>query len=388
MKKIFYMCDILSQKPELKIDGESRHATTIGSILSIMTYLMILTVSAYFSYILLNRLDMSVTYYVSPVKLPEFEISMMPWAFMVSSRLGQPLVNTSRYFTIQSLRYDFKYQAGVGDIANITPVPIERCNLTTNLLGYENYFNEVPFLDYHYCLPVNQSVKIKGAYAEVPAFSFFANFILRCRNNSALNKTDCYENSKIDTYLDSTNFLIKFIDYTFNSNVNEPGQAYLRSEAFVLNPNLQKRVVFNIRSVDYTTDYGFVFESLESNTYYTIGDARETIDTSLLLGRIASIHFTMDPKKDFYKRSYMKVQTLLANVGGVIKSLLVISKIFSYLFTKELYFLELVSSLFILDESDLVIKNKLLPNFNNQKPENNINIIKFKNKNTIVSLNL
>ncbi len=116
--------------------------------------------------------------------------------------------------------------------------------------------------------------------------------------------------------------------------------------------------MFNVRTVEYTTDYCFIFESKEDRTYFTIEEEKETIDTSITLGRIAFIQFSMHPKRDFYKRTYMKAQTLLANVGGLIKGLFAISNIFSFLFTKELYFLELVSSLFILDDFELGMKNK------------------------------
>lgn len=54
----------------------------------------------------------------------------------------------------------------------------------------------------------------------------------------------------------------------------------------------------------------------------------------------------MDSQVDYYSRSFQKGQNVLANVGGVIKGLMVMAQILTFFITNEMYYLELVSSLF------------------------------------------
>jgi len=92
------------------------------------------------------------------------------------------------------------------------------------------------------------------------------------------------------------------------------------------------------KSIIYETDYGYVFQNKQTNEIQQ-HDKFEIEDLALIqpgdsLVRVATM---MSPKSGLYFRNYVKIQEIIANIGGVIKGILLISAIFVKLISRRIY---------------------------------------------------
>jgi len=124
---------------------------------------------------------------------------------------------------------------------------------------------------------------------------------------------------------------------------------------------IYKRIFFYQRPVLYTTDYGYVFEDFQDISFYQTLDSKENVDLrpqGTVPGSFALISVMMDKYNNFYFRKYYKIQNFLADVGGIVKGLLLISGFVNYLFSEEFFYVDLVNSLYHVDVSMNGSKNK------------------------------
>jgi hypothetical protein len=186
-------------------------------------------------------------------------------------------------------------------------------------------------------------------FGSIKGFNFFSLFSRICTNNSAFNQT-CHDQSKIQRNLAGMLLNVKFPEYTFNhSNINNPGNLYLRSDIIPVGPSVFKKEIYTIRQVEYISDFGFIQESKTTQNYYYLSEYKESTDLSPGSNNLRTfvyVQISMDPKSDSYLRIFMKAQTLLANIGGLIKGVLTCCEILTTLFLWELYYIDLISALF------------------------------------------
>lgn len=367
MLNLIKATDILSPIPELKINRKTRYQTVLGGVFSILTFVMILVTTGYFLNILFSRLDKTITYNIGPPKTNiTQDMNKSPYAVLVVDRYGFPFANSSRIYSLRTIRWQL-YMTANGLMTVPFPIQNEMCNITKHFSGFVDLVSNVPFMNIHNCPKPNQNLNIFGTFGEATGFSFLVHYVYKCQNDTKVGKTDCYDEKTIDTYLNFAYVHYKGIDFTLNhSNIDNPGQPYLRSDPLSISSSVYRRQFYTFRSVEYISDIGYIFESKVTQNYYTYTDAKESTDLSNLNsstgGLIAFVQFSMDPKMDYYSRNFLKAQTVLANVGGIIKALIVASQICTVIFNTELYYYELIQSLFKISNEKLEkesTKNKI-----------------------------
>lgn len=367
MFNIIKETDILSPIPELKINRKARFQTLLGGAFSIMTFILIIIITIYFLNILFSRQDKTITYNIAPLQDQiTHDMYKSPYAITVTDRLGFPFVNASRIYFMRSIVWTLTMTSnGMSNVPS--PVSNEVCNLTKHFKGFEEQVKELPFINYNICPKPNQNMTLFGTFGSASKSSVLVHYIYKCQNDTKSGKTDCYDEKTIDTYLNFAYVHYKTIDYNMNhSNIEQPGQPYLRSDPLSISSSVFRRQFYTIRHIDYTSDLGLIFESKLTQNYYYYTDARESTDLSNLNsstgGLLALVQFSMDPKMDFYTRNFLKAQTVLANVGGIIKALIAASQICTFVFNSELYYYELIQSLFKISTEKLekeTLKNKI-----------------------------
>jgi hypothetical protein len=371
MKELILKSDILGPNPSLKIHKNKRHSSIPGGIISILAFFLILTVAIYFIERMLSRSDKTITFNVFPTESQSFDFSKVPIIFIFTDYLGFPLKNVEKYFRTYVATWDIK-QNNNTIITTPTFLKFEKCDINKHFSSEHKFFFEnIPFLSDHICINPDQKFFLNNTFASIKGFSTFSIYLQICSNNTSQNKTNCYEESRIQRELSGMYFNIKFLEYSFNhSNIDSPGNLYLRSDAIPVSPSVYKKEIYTVKQVEYISDYGFIQESKDTKNYYYLSDNKESTD----LSPDANSHrtfvyyqFTMDPKTESYTRIFMKAQTLLANIGGVIKGVLVSCEILTTIFLKELYYIDLISALF---------------NINNKKMEE-----KMQSRLTIVKIN-
>lgn len=240
-------------------------------------------------------------------------------------------------------------------------IPIEPCNLETNLKHKKQLFNEESNVNTYFCPNWgNQTYDLYGIYGD-KKYTFIRLQYHLCYNNKCptgnIDKP-YYTNKEIDDKLRAS-----YIDYiTVTNNIRHEWQNITSEVTYkrrLPSPiNIFKRMTYFYDNIDYNTDIGYVFEDPElrkfsqvSETYESDIDLRLQGNTEFLRLRIMNYNI-----KTTYERSYTKAQTLLANIGGIINGLSICGTIFCYTISKNLYMLEMINS--ILDKNSYYIINE------------------------------
>lgn len=159
--KLVSMCDILSTKPRLYIDGSSRYKTVSGCVLSVLVAILSLLAFVAFGQDLFAR--------SSPSSLTTREYSPTSKVF------GQDIFfAVAPGFTgnipVQNGEKKLMYKLRHGDADTkrnstiVTWVDMVPCSTTTRAYKYNLTQNvRVPF-EYYYCLPDSNNLTLSGRY--------------------------------------------------------------------------------------------------------------------------------------------------------------------------------------------------------------------------------
>jgi hypothetical protein len=142
-----------------------------------------------------------------------------------------------------------------------------------------------------------------------------------------------------------------FID---NNNRSFPYFYTLKAETFRVSTSMYKFFLFNIAKNIYTDDNGFVFESLNYHNFFSSGgivsdvsfNAPKPSGVLKNFELVSCITLINSPYVLKTKRTFTKFQTLLANVGGIIKFILTFGELLTYVFTRKLIFMDVANSVY------------------------------------------
>jgi hypothetical protein len=347
--------DFISDKPELYINSNNRFKTNYGGLLGLISIGLIMAAAISFTIELLSLSQSKVVYNQIPSDLTSFNYSSMPWAVMLQDSTFKPIEDEDRYYYLIANLWEIKPDDSTGILqlqTNVNNVTLERCDLNKHFGLFRPLFQNVPFLEHHFCpVPEENNITLYGNYGSVKPYSFLDIWVSRCNNSTRVNKrSKCFEEEKINSNLIQTYVSLKFIDFSIDHKDNiKPEHEYLRSEMLSVSTTVYKRNFFSLRNVDYNSDSGLIFKSNSFSTFYQFSQSKEQVDLrpeGLEPGSFAEITIMMDSKVDSYFRSYEKAQATLASVGGIAEGLLIIAKIINFVLSRDLYFLELVKVIF------------------------------------------
>lgn len=118
----------------------------------------------------------------------------------------------------------------------------------------------------------------------------------------------------------------------------------------------------NIRNILYSTDIGYVFEEFEEVNATKIEPYTESVDNrseGLFPGNFVVFSIQTSAIKQVFNRSYIKIQNLLANIGGVIEGVLFLAGPIQNYFASTLYILQLANDILRVDHVQLANGNMM-----------------------------
>ena len=264
----------------------------------------------------------------------------------------------------EKLEYEYIY---------IKPLNFSKCD--------KSNFIEINLTDY-FCLDDNFS--IRGNYPS-DDINLLSLEVYRCLENSTnpITHETCAKDTIKDVNFNNLYLTIIYQSIIFEPNsYSDPLKKKLLSTYLLLDQNYYKSFNLYLNEVILTNDYGWLLTNINNSTAFTSRSDRMdffTKDKSESL--LAGIYMYGENKYDYYYREYPKLQSLVAQVGGVLEFFITISK-----FLVENYnFISFNISISKLHtkKSGNVLNNNNQEEFNNNKAlkngeesSNNINIIK------------
>jgi hypothetical protein len=373
----FDYLDLFGKEYKLRIQSQIKYRTSLGSIMGFFSIMSIFTLSTYFSIEIFNKKEMNVLYKKQEMMQPLNNISDFPFLFTLSDNSGKKIPSDGIYsFEIYFLQFnnvkDEKNNSFLNP--NLTIIPYKNCE-SSDFAGYESEFSKINPRDW-FCIPPGRfNLTIFSKFADlINGFSMLNINLLKCKN-STISKT-CKDERIINSLIGSSKLTLTHLSHQINHyNYLTPNELNLETISAPISSLLTKKYYYYLQQNMYETDYGYIFQDRKTVNFMTFDnyvpdtDLGESIS---LLGKpyIGQISIRNSKFISYYFRSYTKLQTLLANIGGVIKFVMLFSEYFVAYFTHNLFLKDISNMIF--EFSERTNQNDSI-NLNNSHQINQIN---------------
>lgn len=284
---------------------------------------------------------------------------------------NEKINSVEQSFDIDMIKCTENALNGNKDGDNINNRLVEVTNQDSNSL-----FSSVSNINSYYCPVWTKNSSLYGITGS-KNYSYFNILINICHNRDTCEDYQAIIDKTQEFYLD---FIT--VSYEINSFSNLPYNKFLYKTNIPSSSTIFKRIWLKYQQIKYQSDGGFILESIEETKFFKVEDYKTEIDLRKTNNKDL-IWFTMQNYEytTTYTRSYMKAQTLLADIGGIIRGLTLIGIFLNYSATNNLFNLSLINTIFdnensftkINAKTDKEEKNKLnmINPFNNSNINNN-----------------
>ena len=365
-------CDFFGHKIDLRINENKKFKTPFGGVLSVTHLALCLFVFFTLSDNMINRTNPDVvsttifqempgiTYFAKDSYFMMFGMQDPTWTFFIDETI----------FTTQMAQ-----ESHQPDGSTVTvPIPLERC--TENHLPPSvkvDLINSVANISNLYCIAKDYDgvFYLNQVYGQ-EAYQQITISIEICQNTT--NNSNCKSPDEINNMLIGGFFGIQSADYIINpSNYDNPSQMFVRHYFVPTTPSLVKQYYRYLKTSYLESDKGWITNDV-INTAYTQFDSDQNF-----FDVYASADFTQDPtprqivyvemeKSNYqtnYIRTYEKIQTVLAQLGGFINILYLVFFVISYPLKTKIFYDTVCNKLYNFEDSDAGIS----PNNQGQKDE-------------------
>ena len=339
-KQILLKFDFVGPFPEFRILDDSRYKSIFSSILSILLIIFSIGFAIYSFYEYLNQIP-KVEYY----KNNDFTTNK---TFVLSDSL---LMFSYTYFCLddsgEELNQRIYFNAGL-----LTKYfTLEPCELGKNInLKYKEVIEKFQTyekikLDKFYCVNYNGSNVTLYSHStlnniDTPSFHF--KIFGKCKNYG-LNLKFVIEND--------------FIDHTKKDNPIVP---YYQKYVLARSNEIEvENLVFNYQYIKYESDNGIIFN--DKKVYNGIGiSGTNLLDDNDISDCLIKIEFKMNNANyDFYRRTFIKFQSSLADVMSLINLLISISEVITKFLLYKKMNKDIIKHIITNKEKEIIPQKKL-----------------------------
>ncbi len=373
MRIIKYL-DIISPKPKLFIHSQERYKTVTGGIFSILSVLTISFIALYLAYMTFKRDIIKIVYNETQNEFPNENFFDKPALYVIHDGYGRHYDEPDRYFNLKPV---FKYFNKTDILLNKTEPEIDK-NCNGNYSKYwPKYAGEIPYTGQYNCInPNDPAIKGKTIYNNYGdsknGFSVLNIHINRCINTTKYK--NCHSPEEIERALSESYVTIGIITNSIDAyDLNQVYKPFLKTIVVPISTTIFKKVYFKFRGVDFMTDEGYVFEELKSEKFTLIEPFTENVDNRKVTefpGNFVVLTFTNSYVLQKHMRSFPKLQSLVANIGGTIKAILFTATIVENYIVDAIYYIQLSNCIISFDELESETKNEKNDSRQNLRPIN------------------
>ena len=364
--------DFFGQKIDLLYNKDKKFKTSCGATFSFIHIALCLFLFFSLSSDMINRTNPEVisttefisvpgpTYLAKDVYFMMFAMQDPTWSFFIDERIYKT------YAAIES------HPANGSGMMSI-PVPIERCTEDhLPLSARESLIAAVPNISNLYCIEKNYDgmFYLNGVFG-TEGYQQFTIRIEICQNTT--EEANCKSTEEIDRMLYGGFFAMHSADFIVNpNNYEKPAQMFYRNYFVPTSPKLRKEYYRYIKNSYLISDNGWITKEIENKTYATFDrdrdffDVYDTIDYTLDATPRQLIYVEIEKSnfETYYIRHYVKIQTVLAQLGGFMNVLYIFFYFVTYPFKTKAFYDLMSNKLFNFEETETVSQKN---DFNNQK---------------------
>ena len=221
--------------------------------------------------------------------------------------------------------------------------------------------------------PKNFNVSIYGN-PQAGTNSWFSFFVMQC-TNSTYKPITCKSNEEIQRLLGYTYFKIIYLEkILYPENFQNPLKLVTSVYWDFLEYGKLKNIEMYYKVVNIASDIGFMFTN-----YWNITDVMfdTKMYTKVLTTSFGStyplmqVDILMSNKRVYCQRRYDKLQNVLANIGGMIQSLMIIGKIVTLILNKKVMQFDMINSFYDFSQYNMPQEQKKSKDLLSNKLNNN-----------------
>jgi hypothetical protein len=327
--------DFLGPKPTLYIDKHERYRTASGGLMSIILGILTILCFIGFGMDLFQRKKPSTLLTKIYDSYPKVEYNRFKF-------LLAPAYNGPRKMNDIKRKLSFTYTYHQADSTLDVPcvnytyydmVPCTEINFFEKNPEFK-LSTLVPKEDY-YCVPENFDLPLEGKFGN-SKFKMYHINVNFC-NNKTMNNT-CFSTDEIKN--DLAEFYIHYIyldNYIDHSDYVDPIKKLHSSDLLQGSAKAARTDQYWYRLVNVITDSGWFLEESGDLESFQL-DSRNNFINAVSPRFIYLIQISLNTISDIYKRRYVKIQDIFANIGGIIKSMTILLLMFNHLFINKLYY--------------------------------------------------
>ena len=343
----FKAIDFFSMKPSDRITFKKRqkYSTVIGQMASWILIGIYLAVFMNFGKNMIYRKNPQSIF--SQIVTPDpANVNLDKLEFFMALGL-QDLRNLSAHYIDDSIyRVEMVQRTKINGNITLKNIPIGRCQL-------ENVPDRDDLKTYYQRNHINHLFCIKNdsqIYPELKSTwdgEFYKNVLINiypCINTTE-NSNFCRPAEDIQTYLNAANFAIYFTTEAIDpNNFEKPLTSYGKQLYSPISFATLTYIEMLFGHFNFITDVGLLFETFETFDSANYLANRQVL--SLSSNMVIQIDMKLDKIKTIYTRKYDKIQNVLAEIGGIIKALMLFSNLVVLPFIKLNFRLNLANSIF------------------------------------------
>ena len=373
MNKYQYSCfkrlDIFGVAPLFTIRGRPTFQTQIGSCLTILCiFLMGIYVLVFLNQMINHKspdLQSSIYYDEIPQEI-QLNKNNFSFAFGLQTKDYENYIDDSIY---NVKAHQIKLEFIRNGIYNYEDIPLKLINCSQyNFEMIPEFFKKLP-LNNLYC--IDNDINLKGEFKKEYWNYIRLNFS-KCENSTE-NGNKCKSEEEINKLLSAGYIGIFIPDYSFEpTKYSSPYSPYIKNLYKAFSIKYFEDIFFYFKIVQIITDSGYFFEDKKTIKFATFDYTQNDIDFRES-NHFLSLTIRVSSKREIFQRSYIKLQEIFSNVGGMLKIVLLAGE-YSVYFIRMLLYKNYILEFFNLDESEIRLK-EVRKIYNLQKGKTNLDTL-------------
>jgi hypothetical protein len=348
-----YKFDCFGSNINLTFRNSTTSKTCFGALLSIIASAFSIFAIYYFGMDIISKSKPISRFSKELQEESKIPFKEFPVMMQFVNPLNEVIEELDRYIVFRPILYSITLNKDTGkQNFELSYLFIEKCDADKHFFGVYKEFvmdrkNNFP-TDTSWCLNPRKIQYSNGTVEERDDLyfmnewggthaKFFTAFFDICKSEKYPER-NCKPIEEIKNVFSEVYNQIYFVDKFINlSNYTNPYSMYTYTFATQMVYGSTKSNFFRIKNIEIETDYGYVLEEIKKTYSFQLDSIRN--DMSINEDMIMMLTLESPKLSDRYYRRYVKVQDLVANVGGLIKSIFLIgSFICEYYSNSFLYF--------------------------------------------------
>lgn len=375
-KSWFRKCDLLHTPFSLSYNKEYFYTTTVGAILTIICFFVVLIISLYEIKALLEKSSFSIITNQYTDLYESVDFDERPFLFQLVDNAGRIMEADSKLYEFKAVNMEWlvKFDENGKQYSEVinTKLNMDRCDKV--LLNNSEYLKTLDLSKFS-CISSGQNITSYGYFGDMDnGFKGFRIYLNKCNNNN------CYDESVILSKLSNIKFRVSYLG--LNTNIFKIGTSDLNyqmsSKACSVSTNILKKVYFSF-SIGRFNLYNDILTKKKKEYNYIIGNTPTTdvdLDPSSTIAKnsdtLAYFSFNYDGNIVEIKKEVKSFYDTLSFIGNTFNIALTIIKIVNNYYSNKVLFVDVFQTFFLFkdDKKEKTFqreKFKSFKNFNNNK---------------------